>query len=276
MLTQPEAESYNASLHPAFAGYLLDGEVTNVDTLATIFKLFNTRALSPIFEDNQLTKRIVAVRRGEIPPQLKFEKDMLGILFENDTEVTSQELGTKIQDPRIKELIMTSLIALTEIKIISQELEVYRGKQKIVFYQRLPGGGYKTINTVSGYKGVIGLLLGMALLMAGIGVYSLKDNIYLSTVTIGAAIFITIAGLLYAFAKRVIKVDFGTEVLPKAKVKYDELFNFLKANPLQPHVFTNTFLPFSIAFGLDQSWNADFNLGHELTFEPANTSNLQD
>lgn len=68
-------------------------------------------------------------------------------------------------------------------------------------------------------------------------------------------------------SKKTVTYDFANQVVPVAKRRYSELFEFIKAHPLPPHRITNEFLAFAIAFGLDDSWQKDFGLGEELKIE---------
>ena len=63
------------------------------------------------------------------------------------------------------------------------------------------------------------------------------------------------------FAKKYVSFNISnSEQIHKEKLRYSEVSNLLSKYPLNQHQITNEFLPFSIAFGIDQSWNKDFGL----------------
>lgn len=53
MITQKEALYYDEQPHPAFAGYLHDGTISQRDALATIFNLLTRGSLDPVWKDNR-------------------------------------------------------------------------------------------------------------------------------------------------------------------------------------------------------------------------------
>ena len=66
MITEPTALKYKQELHPAFAGYLHDGAISNRDQLASIFALADYGSIDFIYEDNNLTKPIKTLRKTNI------------------------------------------------------------------------------------------------------------------------------------------------------------------------------------------------------------------
>lgn len=64
--------------------------------------------------------------------------------------------------------------------------------------------------------------------------------------------------------KKTISYDFENKIIPLARKKYIELYEFIKKHPLPKHRFINEFLSFNIAFGFDDSWFKDFNLDKEI------------
>ena len=54
------------------------------------------------------------------------------------------------------------------------------------------------------------------------------------------------------------------KVVPAAKKKYEELFEFIQKYPLTQQRLDNEFMPFAVAFGLDSSWNKSFGIQEEI------------
>ncbi len=73
MLSEKEALYYNEQLHPAFAGYLQDGSISNRDALAAIFHLLTKNLLTPVWEDGNMMKKIVEVRKSSRQATLDFD-----------------------------------------------------------------------------------------------------------------------------------------------------------------------------------------------------------
>ena len=74
MLTQKEALYYDEQLHPAFAGYLHDGAITERDVLAAVFHLLTKGILDPVWEDGSMLKNIVGARKTKKTSILPFNQ----------------------------------------------------------------------------------------------------------------------------------------------------------------------------------------------------------
>lgn len=51
------------------------------------------------------------------------------------------------------------------------------------------------------------------------------------------------------------------------KIKYNELYEFVKERPLFRRKLSDEFLPFSIAFGLNNYWHKEFGLDPEAKID---------
>ena len=64
MITREAAADYREQLHPAFAGYLHDGEISERDCLAIIFQLFAIGVLTPVWEDGSMGRIVTGKQIG--------------------------------------------------------------------------------------------------------------------------------------------------------------------------------------------------------------------
>jgi hypothetical protein len=88
-------------------------------------------------------------------------------------------------------------------------------------------------------------------------------------------LFVTIIIFMtFTYSKKKISYNFMQDIVPKTKVKYDELREFLQNHPLPKHKYINEFLAFSIAFGFDDSWYKDFGLDSEIMIHETNVESF--
>lgn len=286
MLTRKEALYYNEQLHPAFAGYLHDGAITQKDALATIFNLLIRGCIDPIWKNNNMLNGIKSVRLMNRKPKYAFEQLILEKLFETKKEITTKEIGEIIKSDEIQKIIKNNLNAISAFPIINEELKFKLGKRGELFAS-VNGEPIDTINEAHIYKKlvnrwIIPTYISICVFISMIyftqqkihqiiSYYSL-DNFNKSSMAllpmlfIITCVFLTIY-LAFAFSNKVVTYDFKNDIIPITKGKYSELYEFLKKYPLKQHIFTNEFLAFSISFGLDNSWNKDFGLGNEIAID---------
>lgn len=294
MLTQEDARYYDQQLHPAFAGYLHDGTITQRDALATIFNLLTRGSIDPIWKDNSILKGIDGVRLMRRQPKYGFEQFVIDKLFGSKRELSTKEVSEFIKSGEIQKLIKDNLSAISAFPIINEELKFTLGKHGKVNFS-VNGNPVDTIEEATAfkrmlYKILLPIFLGIGiLLLAGYvlflrylpqGNYSYSNpnisiqiqgdgNASSSLLLTGGIFIVVILSILFAFvfSKKTVSYSFKNDVVPIAQKKYNELYEFIKSHRLKPHRFTNEFLAFSIAFGLDNSWYIDFWLDEEIKID---------
>lgn len=275
MITKKEALLYEEQLHPAFAGYLHDGSISQRDALASIFQLIKKGTLEPVWEDKNMLRRLIAVRLMQKKPQNKFEDVIVQHVFSGDKEVSAKQIGKFIKGGQLQDIIRNNLHAIEAFPVINNELQFKLGKHGKVNFV-LNGRVVDTLEEAAVFKktlthiiipvfSIISIFLIAMYLTLGASVDSSPLAFLLTPV-----IMMAVAGLMYFLfltSKKTVDYSFTNHVIPIAKKKYDELFEFMKSYPLPKHRFTNEFLPFSIAFGLDNSWNQDFRIEDEIEID---------
>lgn len=291
MITQEAAQKYTEQLHPAFAGYLFDGEITEKDCLATILQMIKEGVLEPEFKENSILKGIEAVRLMQKTPQYEFEKEICLRLFADNSRLTAEEIGDAIVVGRIKKVILANLEVIRDFPIINNKLRFTIGKQVVVKFN-VNGQEVDTIETANYFKNVLQMII--LPIFAGIGALLIIIGLFLSGGNIpenytsgqpGLNVQITTGGnpgnglvqagiycllsplllmLIFRFSKKTVTYDFIKQVVPLARDRYRDLYDFLKTYPLRDHTFTNPYLPFVVAFGLDNTWQKDFGLESEI------------
>lgn len=300
MLTRKEALYYDEQLHPAFAGYLHDGTITERDALAAVFHLLTKGILDPIWEDGSMLKKIVGARKAKRTSILPFNQLLVEKIFGSKDEVSVKEIGTAIKSGEIEQTIKGNLHAITAFPIINEELKFTFGKHGTVTFS-VNGNSVDTVEEATAfrkllYKVFLPIFLGVGILLTG--VYFLYNKFIPSnnfsyitpnisiqtsgdgdsnTLLLTGGIFVVVILLIlfsFVFSKKTISYDFKDKVIPVAKKKYDELYEFIKTNPLPKHRFINEFLAFSVAFGLDDSWHKDFKLDTEIKVDESPLTNF--
>ena len=267
MLSEKDALTYKEQLHPAYAGYLHDGEITEKDVLATLFHLMKTGVIAPIFKDNNMTKEMVRLSRTHKNPSYEFEMNIMNIIFSNSEEVTISQLKETIQSEQIQNILLHNVRSISEFPLINKKLRFFLGNSGEAFFS-INGKPVTNINTANEFsnsltKIILPLftLLGTTFLIIGI----LTNQ--KSTLSCMGIMFIGIPFLIYySFTKsnKSLTYNFENKIIPFSKERYNELYEFLKSKPLNNHNFNNEFLPYSIAFGIDTSWNKDFWIDTEI------------
>lgn len=289
MLTRKDALYYDEQLHPAFAGYLHDGIISQRDALAAIFHLLTKGIIDPIWQDGSMLKSIIGVRRTTRKSNLEFNQILVNELFRTKEELPTKEIGNLIKEGVVQNIIKDNLKSIAAFPIISEGLKFTLGKNiKATF--SLNGNPVDTVEEATQFGkllkivfiptfalavviSVAALIFYPTLFPKGPGVYEyggIKVQVYsLNGVFIIAFTFlITLVGFAsFFFARKTVSYNFKEDVVPVAKSKYDELYEFIKTHPLPKHRFINELLAFSMAFGLDDSWQRDFGLDKEVRVE---------
>ena len=296
MLSKQQALYYSEQLHPAFAGYIHDGEVTQRDALATIINLQKKGSLGPIWKKGNMLDGIERLRLMRKKPQSAFEQLILSELFKDKKELTAKEIGDYVKSGTIQTFIKQNLQAISAFPIINNELKFTLGKHGQVNFS-VNGNPVDTIEEATKFKKILKYVL--LPIFVGVGIFmiifyfifknlnptsgnhvfnspnvSMKisgdftgdPSTFLLTAGIMIGVMLLIAASFY-FSKKTVTYSFENNILPLAKTKYSELYEFLSKYPLQSHRFTNEFLAFSIAFGLDNSWFKDYHLEEEVRID---------
>ncbi len=294
MLSRKEALYYDEQLHPAFAGYLFDGTITERDAVAALFHLLTKGILEPSWKNGNILKAIVGIKRTSRKPILPFNQTLIDKMFGSKDEMSAKEIGGLIKKQTIQDVIKNHLSAIAAFPVINEELQFTFGKHGKVNFS-VNGNAVDTVEEANAfrktlYKILLPVLVGVGFLFVGFHLvyktYIPQGNYYYFSQNISIQIarnsnndnsllFTGIAliavGLFslfaFAFSKKTVSYDFKDNVIPIAKKKYDELYTFIKTHPLQKHRFINEFLAFAIAFGFDDSWHKDFELEKEINID---------
>jgi hypothetical protein len=265
MIDKKAAGQIIKDTHPVLAGYILDGEISELDLLASVFKLIEDNIVDPVFAQNDIRHNIVGLKLLIKDPQdIKsiYDRMIVKLFFEGKTELSAIAAGSKIRDEGFKAAAKMTLEVILGVAIKSKKYQYKIEDRYIDMINKTgPIKDEKTFQTH--FKDNHSVVYTMFAL-----IIALLFNFRIPTdMPIKMLMFIVIMGMLLIQlrfllkAKPIVKVDFDDpSKISNIKTKYRELFEFLSAWPLSPHTFTNEFLPFSIAFGIDQSWNADFGL----------------
>lgn len=299
MLTRKEALYYDEQLHPAFAGYLHDGTITERDSLAAIFHLLTKGILDPIWEDGSMLKKIVGARKSKRTSILPFNQLLAEKLLGSKNEISAKEIGAATKSGDIEQIIRDNLQAITAFPIINEELKFTLGKHGKVNFS-VNGNPVDTVEEATAlrkllYKLLLPIFLGVGILLIVMYFLYVKftqgDNFSytapnfsievsgngdLNSLLLTGGIFVVVILLVlfsFVFSKKTVSYDFKDKVIPVAKKKYDELYEFIKTHPLPKHRFINEFLAFSIAFGFDDSWHKDFGLDTEIKIDESPLTN---
>ena len=293
MLTRKEALYYDEQLHPAFAGYLFDGTITERDALAAIFHLLTKGVLEPVWSDGNMLKSIVGAKKTQRTSILPFNQILVDKMFGSSNNLSTKEIGKLIKNGTIKEIIESNLHALAAFPIINEELKFTLGKHVPVSFT-VNGNPVDTVEEATAlkkllYKLMFPLFLGLGSLMIGLSFVFNKiapngqDFIYNNpnvsvniqggsgnSMLLTGGIFVLVITLVlfsFVFSKKTVTYDLKDKVVPIAKKKYTDLYEFIKTIPLPKHRFINEFLAFAIVFGFDNSWQKDFGLDSEIKID---------
>lgn len=292
MLSKLDALTYKDQLHPAYAGYLHDGEISNRDVLATLFHLIKTGIITPIFQNNNMTKSIISLRRNKKEPYYDFEKQICDFLFQNKNEISLKEINHAVFET-IQNILLKNINSISTFPLVNQKLRFLLGKSGEAAFS-VNGKLVTDIKVANEFKRVLTKIIMPIFLLIGLlflGIHFFGSNyinklIENGTITIESntssevlqknmflfmgLIFSGIPLLMYfafTYSDKVYSYNFKDKIIPFAKLRYKELFEFIKTKPLSKHNLNNEFLSYSIAFGLDNSWNKDFGLENEINID---------
>lgn len=292
MLTRKEALYYDEQLHPAFAGYIFDGTVTERDVLSTLLHLLTRGVLSPIWKDGNMNKTIVGMRKIHRKPAYEFEEKIITSIFQDNQEASSERIKEVINSGEIQEIIKNNLRAIETFPIIQEQLNFRLGKH-IPLHISINGETVDTVKEANQFNSLMKrFLLPLFIVISALLLFvyfliskippgnlnynspniSIQGNIQRSPdgmlLTVGILLVTGIGMfLLFTFSRKTVSYSFKDDIIPTAKKKYEELYRFIKDHPLPKHKFVNEFLAFSIAFGLDDSWFKDFGLEKEINID---------
>lgn len=248
MLSFETAKKYNEQMHPAFAGLIHDGKVSQEDVLGEIFKLILNGNLILHFEENSLTKRIVSVSISNKKPKLEFEELLIKYIFEGSEELSSLKIGERLKDKAIQDFLRYKIRKTLDINIDDREFYQRDSSQGIrynIYDYKLSRSSYIVLMFILGIASIISIFL-----------FDSKASWF--TISIFVLCLFGFVDILKYKRNRI--YSFKGQNINELRTKYNDLYEFLKQSPLQPHTLTNEFLPFSIAFRLDKSWYKDFGL----------------
>ncbi len=293
MLSDLDALTYKDQLHPAYAGYLHDGEITNRDVLGALFHLMKTGVIFPIFQDNNMTKVIIGFRRTKKEPYYVFERQICQILFNKSLEIAIKNVKVAILSGSIQAILEKNIDSISTFPLVNKKLKFILGKSGEANFN-INGRPVTDIKIAGEFKNALTKIIMPIFLLIGVmffGIYFFGEHTINNLVSTGSItiqsngnsefmqkniflfmglMFTSIPLLMYSlftYSNKVYSYNFKDKIVPFTKERYKELFEFIKTKPLSKHNFNNEFLPYSIAFGLDNSWNKDFGIETEIKID---------
>lgn len=274
MITREAAADYREQLHPAFAGYLHDGEISERDCLAIIFQLFAIGVLTPVWEDGSMGQSLQSVILTGKKTRFSFEKLFITVLFGDRKEMSAREVGNVIRQGTLQTILYDNVHAIRDFPIINKSLQFYI--QDVPIEYTLNGQKVDTPERAKQMK-YADLIVFIPIMIIFVAFFSILlyqetggdirkfsfQEYYIAIATLFMVLVFGMLSISPFFTRKKIAYDFEKKVVPVAKKKYDELFDFMQKNPLPQHTFVNEFLPFAIAFGLDTSWQKDFGISNQ-------------
>jgi len=293
MLSALDAQTYKDQLHPAYAGYLHDGEITNRDVLATLFHLMKTGVVLPIFQVNNMTKTIISLKRTRKEPYYAFEKQLCQIIFNESLDIPIKDVKNLILSGKLENILGKNIESISAFPLVNKKLRFLLGKSGEANFS-INGKRVADIKVAGEFKNALTKIIMPIFLLIGVlsfgiqffGGSMINDLMSAGSITIQSngdsefmqeymflfmgLMFTGVPLLMYflfTYSDKVYSYNFKDKIIPFAKERYKELFEFMKTRPLSKHNFNNEFLPYSIAFGLDNSWNKDFGIETEINID---------
>jgi hypothetical protein len=282
MINEIQALSYKEQLHPAFAGYIHDGKISERDVLGSILNLILQGIIQPLWKNDSMLDELIGLRKTNKKTKHKFEQMILNELFKTKLEITTKDAGNIIKLGTLQNIINNNLTAISTFAITNRK--IYFNKQDTVTFS-YNGKKVETEQDIKAFKvtalGIIAVTILIFILGTNINTYysnqitfinnldiNKPSNFIFSNILEFGIFFVIPVSIFISFvkSKKYLKYQFKDNLLPETKKKYEELYFFIKEKPLGEHKITNTFLPYSIAFGLDESWQKDFGLQKEIQF----------
>jgi hypothetical protein len=265
MISQTTAKAYKEELHPAFAGYLHDGVISNRDQLAAIFALADNGSIDFIYQENDLTKEITYLRKTNTKPKYDFEEEILNLIFKEKDEVYALQIKTLIENGSLKNILKNYITPIKNLSLNEHNLEFGNGKNvKSTFI--VNGVQIDSIELASQAK------IPMIIASAFFSIFGLIFTIvsFLSPsqwgfFIVGITFFLVGIGMAYTFfyGPKYVKFEIP-ENITEYKQKYLEIYEFLKTRPLDRRKLSDEFLSYAIAFGLNNHWNKEFGIDDEF------------
>jgi len=280
MITLPEARELREQLSPAFAGYVTDGNISDRDVLATLMDLI-VRGYIGLDAESQKkpakVRKIYFVKTSD--SLLPFEKKFMEVLFKEKKELKTGDVKGIIESKVLHKVIKNSSNELASSKVLKPILLFFnKNKERKRVYYSI--GTYrheiKTVEDLEAYLALtkfkpktlsfnifILLLTGCALLFFSDKINSERTLEVFLAFGFATLLFATASWIGYKRAlktKGVLYLEFKGNKKPFMKEAYEELFEFISEYPLKTQRLYNEFMPHSVAFGLDTSWNKSFDI----------------
>ena len=273
MITLEEATKYREQLRPAFAGYLTDGNISDRDVLATLLDLVVRGSVlldMNLKEEGYIINKIVRIA-GVESSLLLFERLFLKELFGKSNEITPDEFKEIVRSRKLHKIIENNLSTLKDIEIVKTELKFFTKNDRPIFFS-MNNQQVNSIEEAKRFYGslkIISFFVFMFIFLVG-GTYTIitSPNFTLDALILFYCICAAIIGgfvsIYHSFKKSKKVLELKMKVVPAAKKKYEELFEFIQKYPLAQQRLDNEFMPFAVAFGLDTSWNKSFGITEEM------------
>lgn len=268
MITEQTALKYKEELHPSYAGYLHDGAISNRDQLAAIFALVDCGSIDFIYKYNDVNQPIENVRRTSKKPKYEFENKILDAIFEKETVMPVYKIEYLIKTQEIKRILKENIEAIKKLNLNENNLKFGNGKNiKSTFI--INGVEINSLEKANQAKSMIAAGSFIFITVGGFLLLSSIISRNFSALDFMSISFI-FTGLLMSYAffygSKYIEFDLPHHA-EEYKKKYLELYEFLKAKPLDRRKLSDEFLPYSIAFGLNNHWTKEFDIPKDFQID---------
>lgn len=261
MITEQIALKYKEELHPAYAGYLHDGAISNRDQLSSIFALADKGSIDFIYENGNVTNPIKTLRKTNVKPKYDFENEILKLIFGSEKEVSVEKTKSILENGSLKNILKNSLTPIKNLPLNEHNLEFGNNKNvKSTFI--VNGVEIDSIELASQAKWPMRI---SSVIFSVLGLIFLATSIFVPTQSglaiMGITFFLVglLMGYTFFYGPKYVKFELPENV-NEYKQKYLELYEFLKNRPLDRRKLSDEFLAYAIAFGLNEKWTSEFGI----------------
>jgi|GEM_PF-2561299 len=289
-ITEEDARRIRERRSPAFAGYVTDGNVSDRDALATLMDLVVKGYLGIDADASKTQPSVKSVYIVSLPSSMSaFERRFVDVLFGRKKTLTRKEVTAALKSKGLKGVIKRNLSLISKEGIKYSGINLYtkdgkrlRNPHWEMYYSKAKkpedlDRKYKL------YRTFVPPLLWIGIFFFGLGLLTGASQILSKGLdAVGPFSILSVFLLLLVFGLMQAKeniADYESSLpvrefetnqrdLVAAKEDYADLFNFIKASPLKKARLYNEFMPYTVAFGLDTSWNDSFGITKEGIADP--------
>jgi hypothetical protein len=268
MINELTALKFKQELHPSYAGYLHDGAISNRDQLAAIFALVDYGSIEFIYKHGNVNQPVENIRRTSVKPRYEFENKILGTIFEKETVMPVYKIEYLIKNQQIKNILIENIDAIKNLNLNENNLK-FGDKKNFKSTFTVNGVEINSLEKANQAKAMIAagsfifIAIGGFMLLSSIitGNFSAMDFMSVSFIFTGL-----IMGYSFFYGSKYVEFDLPSHV-EDYKKKYLDLYEFLKARPLDRRKLSDEFLAYDIAFGLNNHWTKEFEISEDFKID---------